>query len=698
MSRGWCVIALVCIHLSAYAQTYRRGEINLENLVEELFAQQREDQDYEDLYENVLQLLLNPLDLNKATEEELKSLFILLPHQVQALVNHRKKYGKLISIYELQAVEGFDLLVIERLLPFVSLGDNLQKQLPFWERLRESRDSYFIVRASRVLETRRGFTPPDTLSNGRLTSRYMGDPNSLYGRFRIQQAKDFSMGFTIDKDAGEQFIWDRSTQRYGFNFFSYHLTLYNRGKFKTIQLGDYQLQTGQGLVFGAGFSPGKGAETITTVRRSTVGIRPYTAALEFGFFRGAALTYRKGLVDMTILASHVPRDGNLSLEADTVEQARNFISSLQTSGLHRTPTEISYRKQATESNLGANVHFQSVDRSFQAGVNSLFSRFSQPFERNLQRYNQFEFRGQENHIHSLYFGYNFQNHYIFGETAISKSGGTGTVLGLMSSLHPQLAFSMVWRKFDRNFHSFYGNAFGESSRPINETGLYMGLNYKVNQQWSMSFYYDYFKFPWLRFRVYAPSSGHEWLSRVQYKPSRKILLFAQIREESKARNLRMSDNSTNFYLLDQGRRYNYVVNLDMGINRHFSIKSRVMGSSFHFNQQTTRGFAISQDLNIDYQRWRISSRFALFDTDDFDNRQFLFERNVLWLFSIPALNGQGLRYYLLGQYKLGQRITCWARFARTIFTDREIIGTGLQQIQGNRQTEVILQVRYQFLR
>ncbi|UJP64614.1 ComEA family DNA-binding protein [Mongoliitalea daihaiensis] len=698
MKKFWLTLTLLLIQLPAFTQTYRRGEINLENFVEELFAQQKEDQDYEDLYENVLQLLLNPLDLNKASEEDLKSIFILLPHQVRALIAHREKFGKFISIYELQAVEGFDLLLIERLLPFVQVGDENQKQVPFWQRVRESRDAYFIFRVARVLETRRGFTPPDTLSNGRLTSRYLGDPNSLYGRFRIQQAKDFSMGFTIDKDAGEQFIWDRSSQRYGFNFVSYHLTLYNRGKFKAITIGDYQLQVGQGLVFGAGFSPGKGAETITTVRRSTIGIRPYTAALEFGFFRGAAITYRKGLVDFTFLASHLPRDGRLTILPDTLEQERTFISSLQTSGLHRTATEISARRQATESNVGANIHYQSLDRKFQGGINTLFTSFSQPFERNWQRYNQFEFRGQENHLHSAYLGYNFQNHYLFGETAISKSGGSGTVLGLMSSLHPQLAFSMVWRKFDRNFHSFYGNAFSESSRPINETGLYMGLNYKANNRWSMSFYYDYFKFPWLRFRVYAPSSGHEWLGRVQYKPSRKILLFAQLREESKARNLRAVDNTSNFYLLDQGTRYNYVVNLDMGINRHFSMKSRVMGSSFHFNQRTTRGFAISQDLNVDYQRWRISSRFALFDTDDFDNRQFLFERNVLWLFSIPALNGQGLRYYLLGQYKLGDRITCWARFARTIFTDRELIGSGLQQIQGNQQTEVVFQVRYQFLR
>ncbi len=82
---------------------------------------------------------------------------------------------------------------------------------------------------------------------GRLTNRYRGDPNELYARFRIQHARDFSWGFTLDKDAGEEFLWDPPTKRYGFNFFSYHVTLYQKGKWKTIALGDFQAQFGQGF-------------------------------------------------------------------------------------------------------------------------------------------------------------------------------------------------------------------------------------------------------------------------------------------------------------------------------------------------------------------------------------------------------------------------------------------------------------------
>lgn len=698
--KKWIFTYLLFLFWTALtAQTYRKDEINIEKLIEELFAMQQDDVDFENMYEGLLQVFLNPIHLNKATQEELKSIYILNPFQINSFFEYKAAFGNFISIYELQAVPGFDLQTIYKLLPFVTLEDGSEYgNRPFWKRVVNERDAYFIFRQNRVWETRRGFTPPDTLSNGRLTSRYLGDPNNLYGRFRIQHSKDFSLGFTIDKDPGEQFIWDPDTKRYGFNFFSYHLTVYNQKKWKTITLGDFQAQFGQGLVYGAGFSVGKGAETITTIRRSSIGLRPYTGAMEFGFFRGLGLTYQHKNIDFSLIASHAPRDGNVQIALDTMDREDIFISSLQLSGLHRTPTEINYKDQVRESNLGGNIQYSSPNRQLQLGINSLFTRYNQPFLRNPQIYNQFEFSGQENHIHSGYISYNIQNYFLFGETAISKSGGMGSVLGLMSSLSRTVDLSLLWRKFNRNFHTFYGNSFSENTRPINEEGIYLGLNFRPNIKYNWSIYYDQFKFPWIKFRTYSPSEGYEWLTRFTYRPSKAVLLFFQFREESKARNISEIQNFQSTYQLSQGKKWNYVVNLDYRINDNWSLKSRVMGSRFEFNNQITKGFAISQDLNADFQKWRVSSRFVLFDTDDFDNRQYIYERNVLWAFSIPALQGQGLRYYTLAQYRVSQKLTLWARFSRTIYTDREVIGSGLQSIQGNRQTETIFQLRYQFNR
>jgi hypothetical protein len=392
----------------SFSQIYKRTEIDIETFVEDLFSQQVEEIDYGELYENLLQVYINPVNLNSTNAEELQALYILNPIQINGFLDYREKFGPLISLYELQAIPGFNLETIYRLLPFVILENGEEKSnQPITERIIQEKNAYLMIRHRNIRETRRGFTAPDTLQNGRISSRYMGDPHDLYARFRMQHVKDFSLGFTLDKDAGEEFRWDHGSRRYGFNFLSYHFTLYQKGRWKALTLGDFQVQYGQGLVFGSGYSIGKGAETITTVKRSSMGIRPYTSAMEYGFFRGGAATYSLENIEISALLSNAPRDGIIQSLLDTMDNQEDFISSLLLSGYHRTPTEISNKSKAREYNVGGNITYKSNDNSFHFGINSLFSTYSQPFIRTDRIYNGFEFRGKNNHIHSAFFNYNF---------------------------------------------------------------------------------------------------------------------------------------------------------------------------------------------------------------------------------------------------------------------------------------------------
>jgi len=679
---------------SGYSQQAFQHEFDIEAFVEELFAFQEEDISYEDLYESLLQVHLHPIDLQNATADELQSLFILSPLQIKEFLAYRENFGPLLAIHELQAVPQWDLPTIYKIMPFVSLSTNRKTTGPAnLKKLLGGENAYLIVRQRRFMETRKGYIPRDSLQSN---SPYLGDPNDIYARLRIQQPGDFSFGITLDKDAGEQFTWDPNTKRYGFNFLSYHYTLYDRGNWKRLTVGDYQFQFGQGLVYGSGFSVGKGAETISTVRRSTLGVRPYTSVLESGFFRGAAATYQIGQWEITGMYSNAPRDANIQIQLDTLEVANEYLSSLILSGMHRTENEIGNKAQARERNIGGNIHYQSRDKSFQTGTNHLYTKYSRPFFRRDRIYNRFEFRGTENRVHSIYFSYNIANHFLFGETAFSRSGGMGSVLGIMSSLNAKLDFSALWRKFTRNYHSFYGNAFSENSRPINEEGLYLGVHFRPTPKISWSASYDHFRFPWMRFRVYAPSSGKEWLTRISYKPDKKVSMFFQWREETKSRNLLASEQNQPFYQLVDGKRKNFVFNLDYLPSQWWQAKSRVQFSSFDFNGSQTKGYAIIQDLNGVFGPWKLGGRVALFDTEDFENRQYVYEKNVLWAFSIPNYYGQGIRYYLLAQWKISKNITAWARWARTTYTNRNSIGSGLQEIEGNKITESTFQIRYRF--
>ena len=348
------VLILVAV-ISASAQNKSAEDADFETIIGELFSLQDEDIDYSELYESLFQYYTQPINLNNTSPDVLRSLFVLSDRQIQNFFMHIQKNGRLLSIYELQAIPDFDLETINRLLPFVTVRETGTQAdtRSIWKRILQEKNTFFLLRYSQTLEERKGYSiqEGDTTSSGDQKSRYLGTPFQTYLRFRTSHTKDFSIGFTLEKDQGEQFAWNSKNKQYGADFISAHAVLYNQGSFKALAVGDYKVQIGQGLILGGGFGLGKGSESINTIRRSTLGIRPYNSVVEGGFFRGAAATYAVGRFDITSFYSRLPQDANITSVGDTLSNEEDFINSIQITGLHRTPNEIQNRKQIKERAL-----------------------------------------------------------------------------------------------------------------------------------------------------------------------------------------------------------------------------------------------------------------------------------------------------------------------------------------------------------
>ncbi|MCU0357753.1 MAG: helix-hairpin-helix domain-containing protein [Cyclobacteriaceae bacterium] len=678
--RKW-VILLTVLAGPVLAQEYPRREVDPERLADDLFGFQNLDLNYEDLYENVLQLLAKPLNVNQATQEELRFLNILSEEQLQNLLRYRMEYGDLVSIYELQAVPGFDLKTIYRIVPYLIVQDFTQQfNRSMLNRIRNNENNYLILRFARTLEERRGFT-----DRVRPEQRFLGDRNNYYIRFRTSRANDFSFGFTLEKDAGETITWNPQNRQYGFDYTSVHAQVMNKGRIKNLIIGDYQAQFAQGLMLGGAFGFGKGGETITTIRRSNMGFLPYTSINETGYLRGIATTVEVHKnVYLSGFYSNAWRDA--TLVADTTEDA--FASAFQTTGLHRNAVELSRRQTIREQQAGFVVQYQK--RHLDAGI--LMNDVSYQFtvRRNPQPYNQFALSGRELVNTGAYVNYNLKNFTLFSEFAKTWQRGFGLATGMIGSVTPQLDIALHFRNYQRDFLSLYSNALAESSIPINERGLYWGWRYRWNRQYSFAGYADLFRFPWLRYRGYAPSDGHEFLLRFNYQPSRQVFLFAQFREESKIRNL--SGVPDNVFRTDNGVKRNFWINADYSLTQKLRMKSRAQFSTYNLNGMTTNGMVLLQDISADFGRMAVTARYALFGTDDFDNRQYVFERDVWLAFSMPAYSGAGIRSYAMVQYKAGRAVTFWLRYAYLRFTDRETISSGPDTIDGNNRRDINLQM------
>ncbi len=677
-----CVSGSLLFPIGLAAQDNSKKEINLERLIDELFPIQDLDINYEDLYENLAQLLANPLDLNSATKEQLRSLYILSELQLNSFFNYRNQNGPLLSVYELQSIPNFDEATIAKLINFVLIKDNSSTKKNLITRILNNTNNYLVMRLERTLEQKKGYLVTNDSSN-----HYIGSPEKLYSRFKTSQSNDFSLGFTLEKDAGESITWNAPKRQYGFDFISFHGQLMNRNKIKNIIIGDYQAQFGQGLTFGGGFSPGKGAETITTIRKSNLGFLPYTSVNEAGYFRGAAVSYllQKNLT-IHALISRTRRDGSSS--NDSLNNNGIILSSVSYSGLHRTASEIAKRQQLAEVNTGLVIDYNA--ENIEAGLLVLQTNFDQPISKLSRPYNQFNFSGSQNTNVGAYLNYNINNVSFFGEFSKTLNHGNGIIAGVLTSLTPTFDFSFLYRNYSTDFYSFYGNALAENTQAQNETGMYWGWKYGFSKLYSLTGYVDLFQFPWLRYRSYSPSSGNEWLIRFNYQPSKKVFVFLQARQESKQRNL---SNETNLYQTAQGSKQSYWINCDYSVSPTLDFKTRVQTCNYQLSSSNTKGFAIVQDVNFTYRKFSVSTRYALFQTDDYDNRLYIYERDVWLGFSFQPYAGVGTRSYILVQYKVTNKIDLWLRWANTTYQNINTIGSGLETIDGSSKNDIKAQIR-----
>jgi len=105
---------------------------------------------------------------------------------------------------------------------------------------------------------------------------------------------------------------------------------------------------------------------------------------------------------------------------------------------------------------------------------------------------------------------------------------------------------------------------------------------------------------------------------------------------------------------------------------------------------------ILQDVTYRRGKFGISGRYALFDTEDYDNRIYVYERDAWLSFTFPMYYGKGIRNYLLLQYRMTSRVDVWLRWSTTHYINQGSIGSGGEMIVGDRRNDVKLQARIRF--
>ena len=678
------------IFFSAVLFAQERNEIIQQRI--EFISEQLETEsiDLTNLIEQLNFYFDEPININTTTGLEFKDLGLLSDVQINDLILHRKIHGKFISIYELQSLKYWDLETIYLMLPFITVDDRLDNlHITFKDALKHGKFDLFL-RYQPGIESKTGYdeVPDSVLQNS--NQYYYGNADKYYSRFRYSYKTNISFGITAEKDPGEQFF--KGAQKQGFDFYSFH-AFYKGGKYlKSVALGDYQIQLGQGLNLWSSYAFGKSSD-ILTMKRNPIPVKPYTSVDESRFFRGAAINLAYQNFDLLLFSSFKTIDAT-GVQDSTVDNLE-FVSTINLSGLHRTNSEISKMNALKEFISGASLNYRND--FIKLGVQGVYQTYDKPLNLTVRPYNQYYFNGQT--LFSISSDYNFvyKNLNLFGEVAYSMNesqNGMAMLHGALLSIDTKLSLGLLYRNYDETYQTFYNAGFSEGSKTQNENGLYAGLKFKLNKSWSINAYTDVFEFPWMKFGVDAPSKGHEFLIQPIYKPSRDFQIYARFRQQRRQKNA-TSSNDVITSIEDVTQR-NYRLNISKKIEKFITLKSRV--ELVHISRASRAdemGVLFTQDISIKPKSFPVdlTLRYALFDTDSYDTRIYTYENNALYVFSIPAYYYQGSRAYVLVRYSFLRSMDLWIRYGFFLYNNRNEIGSGPQLIEGNRRSDITVQLK-----
>ncbi|GAB6976878.1 helix-hairpin-helix domain-containing protein [Prevotella falsenii] len=618
----------------------------------------------EENYDLLCSLAAHPIDLNKATREELEQLPFLTATQVEDILAYIYQYHGMRSVGELLMIESLDTARSELLSCFVTIKIDEQKHFPPLATILKygKHDITFTMKAP--FYERKGD------KNG-----YLGYPYTHSLRYKFSYSDYFRAGLVGAQDSGEPFFANRNAL--GYDHYSFYISVRKLGRIKSAVAGRYKVRFGQGLIINNDFSFGK-TMTLLSQGRSYTAIRPYSSRSHANYLQGGAATVALTRhIDLSAFASYRKNDATLN--------ADGTIRTLLKSGYHRTPTEMKKKNNISQTTFGGNL--QWFDHGFRAGLTALYTHFDRPLMPNTgQTYRSDYPQGYDFWNVGVSYGYLNYRWNMNGEIAMSGNGAVATLNSLSFQPTKRLSLTAIQRYYGSRYWALHANAFSEGGQMRNEMGMLVGANWTVNRFLALSAYTDYAYFRKPRYRASVASSA--WDNYISAIYTRGNLSFLaryrfKIREKDNADHTKLINEytqRTRFAFTCSGLNWDFKTQADLAYNHHKT-------NSF--------GYMLSEFVAWQPLSWlQTSANIGYFHTADFASRLYIYERSMLYSFSFPTFYGKGIRWSVFARANLRQNLSVLLKVGTTHYFDRKHISSGLQQINRSEQTDLEVQLHW----
>lgn len=589
------------------------------------------------------EILESRINLNAASEEELQMTGFLSLYQVRSLLDYRKRYGDFFTWAEIAIIPGFTEKDTQWLALFFTLAPK-PRSMPFNLRALVRNGKRSLMLQTRTFlprgEPYSSITEQEYLQ--RPNSRYLGLPWYRYARYNYSYYGKLEWGFTLESDPGERPLAD---------FVSCHVSLKNRGSLKSLVVGDFRARFGQGLLvwngthFGASLSP-------SALFNKEMGLTSYTSRDENRSFRGAGATFSLKDFDVSVFGSYRRLDARIIPEGFT---------SLVKTGYHRTPLETEKKNTLAAWATGVNLSYKG--KGWKMGTTVLGYGYDKPDAGKITYYNQFKNRTLPFGGVALDYSGRYGLWLVFAEMAMDAGLSPAFLGGVIRYGRDGARDALVLRLFSPSFTSAYGTDAGKNSTSSNEISVQFSACRNVFEKWTLTGNAWFYYFPVSRYLCHDKSYG--WDYRVQLHHDNHRFSVRQQRSIldkgiTDKQSLRMQTTLFLSETLSLGLRTDVVNSVLKGTKNEWGAAAYI--------QLAYRGKK---------EQFAGSFRVSIFNTRSWDSRIYVYESDVLYGFSVPALYGKGVRSYLNIKYTPLSYMDLWFRISCT-YKDKPDVDAKIQ--------------------
>ena len=565
----------------------------------------------EEIHE-IEELLLTPIPLNSLSFEEYSIFFFLTEFQKKSLFDFVQKNKPLRTIYELQFVLGFTQETAKMVASICTLEHSQTTKT-----LRE-----LIHSGKHTVSLFNSWLPVSTDSYT-THMKYPGKPLKSSYKYRFQSFDKLYWGIQLKNDMGEPTQHGMVSPQY--DFASAYIQLRDYKRISNIVIGDYQASIGQGLALRQGGFFAKSMGFSPMISGSI--LKRHTSSNEFLFNRGIGMSYA---LKKTIISPFISRK-NIDGSVNTNDSLSPF--QIYTTGLHRTPHELYYKKKLIHSVYGINS--ETRIGKFTYGTAYIRQTIS-------NKTTSVDFQNLS--LHYSYFGTRTS---LYGETAFNKTLHMAYIHGIQHAFSQQIEGQASIRSYDASYTSCMAQSFQEQSNTQNEQGLYLLLRAQITGSITLTSAHDRFRRP-TAIADKPEMYGNESSLSIKYSKYRSHSIEYRMGYETKTEKIEnqwyAAQTATNIRHKHMVRFQYQYAKLEF---RTVFMKAFAQQTGEHFS-----GFYLGQDIIYKpTKNVQLYIRYAEFNAP-YNTRMYVYEHAIQNAYTMPQILYSGTQWLCVAKCKL----------------------------------------------